>query len=100
MTYLLKNGNKPFDLRQCKLCGARKRKNGEPCRAKAMKNGRCRIHGGKYSPPKTKEALERRNKANFRSGLYTKEMLDVKLTMREINRESRNLFKQFFGGWR
>lgn len=28
-------------------CGAQKRKSGEPCRAKAMANGRCRIHGGK-----------------------------------------------------
>lgn len=28
-------------------CGARKRKSGDLCRAKAMANGRCRIHGGK-----------------------------------------------------
>src|SRR5690606_6632650 len=27
-------------------CGA-KRKDGQPCRARAMANGRCRIHGGK-----------------------------------------------------
>src|SRR5690348_17116908 len=27
-------------------CGA-KRRNGEPCKARAMLNGRCRIHGGK-----------------------------------------------------
>ena len=28
-----------------KLCGARKR-DGQPCRAAAMKNGKCRLHGG------------------------------------------------------
>lgn len=40
-------------------CGAKKR-NGEPCRAKAMENGRCRIHGGKtpvgIALPQTKHA--------------------------------------------
>jgi hypothetical protein len=28
------------------MCGAKKRKSGEPCRAAAMANGRCRVHGG------------------------------------------------------
>jgi uncharacterized protein YjcR len=28
-------------------CGARSKRTGEPCRAAAMKNGRCRMHGGK-----------------------------------------------------
>lgn len=28
------------------ICGAAKRKSGEPCRMVAMPNGRCRIHGG------------------------------------------------------
>ena len=29
-----------------KLCGAKKRRKDETCRAPAMPNGRCRIHGG------------------------------------------------------
>src|SRR5438128_2068606 len=29
-----------------KTCGAKKR-NGEPCQGPAMRNGRCRLHGGK-----------------------------------------------------
>lgn len=29
-----------------RMCGATKRRTGEPCRALAMPNGRCRIHGG------------------------------------------------------
>lgn len=28
-------------------CGARRQRDGEPCQAPAMANGRCRIHGGK-----------------------------------------------------
>jgi len=28
-------------------CGAYARTTGQPCRSRAMKNGRCRMHGGK-----------------------------------------------------
>lgn len=28
-------------------CGAHARTTGEPCKSPAMKNGRCRMHGGK-----------------------------------------------------
>ena len=28
------------------VCGARTKKTGEPCQQQAMKNGRCRVHGG------------------------------------------------------
>ena len=41
----LKNGNPPGDLAKAKPCGARTR-SGKPCRGPAMKNGRCRMHGG------------------------------------------------------
>ena len=34
------------------LCGARTRK-GHPCRCRALKNGRCRLHGGLSTGPKT-----------------------------------------------
>jgi hypothetical protein len=29
-------------------CGARSERTGKPCRAAAMPNGRCKVHGGKY----------------------------------------------------
>lgn len=32
-------------------CGAHCRTTGEPCRNPAMKNGRCRMHGGKAGRP-------------------------------------------------
>ncbi len=39
-------------------CGARAR-SGEPCRAPAMANGRCRMHGGGSTGPRTPEGMAR-----------------------------------------
>src|SRR5262252_5665074 len=40
-------------------CGARCKRTGKPCRAAAMPNGRCNVHGGKSTGPRTPEGLER-----------------------------------------
>jgi hypothetical protein len=40
-------------------CGARSKRTGKPCRAAAMPNGRCKVHGGKSTGPRTLEGLER-----------------------------------------
>ena len=40
-------------------CGARSKRTGKPCRAAAMPNGRCKLHGGKSTGPRTPEGLER-----------------------------------------
>lgn len=56
-------------------CGAHARSTGEPCRAPAMANGRCKFHGGKSPGPVgyqnalkhgyyTREAKEERRAAN------------------------------------
>ena len=36
-------------------CGAYARSTGKPCRAKALDNGKCRMHGGLSTGAKTKE---------------------------------------------
>jgi hypothetical protein len=36
-------------------CGAFARSTGKPCRMKALANGRCRLHGGLSTGPKTAE---------------------------------------------
>ncbi len=41
----LKNDNPPGDFTKAPRCGARTRKN-KSCKAPAMANGRCRMHGG------------------------------------------------------
>ena len=47
-------------------CCAHSRTNGRPCVAKAMKNGRCKNHGGMATGPKTQEGRERISESNRR----------------------------------
>lgn len=49
-------------------CGAKCRRTGQPCRQPAMKNGRCKMHGGKSGRPPihgrySKAAKEERRQA-------------------------------------
>jgi hypothetical protein len=39
-----------------------------------MKNGRCRLHGGKSTGPRTPEGLERMRQSKFKHGRYSKEL--------------------------
>ena len=71
---LLKNGNRQGNPMNAPRCGAKTR-NGTPCKAPAMANGRCRMHGGKSTGPRTPEGLERSRKANFKHGLYSAESI-------------------------
>ncbi|MGO8732468.1 MAG: HGGxSTG domain-containing protein [Terriglobia bacterium] len=63
----LKNGNRPGDPNNAPRCGAKTRR-GTPCKGPAMRNGRCRMHGGPSTGPKTPEGLERSRKANWKHG--------------------------------
>jgi hypothetical protein len=49
-------------------CGARSKRTGKPCRGAAMPNGRCKVHGGKSTGPRTPEGLERSRRANWKHG--------------------------------
>ena len=53
-------------------CGARSKRTGKPCLAAAMPNGRCKVHGGKSTGPRTPEGLERSRRANWKHG-YSRE---------------------------
>ena len=86
----LKNGNPPGDLSNAPRCGAKTRK-GTPCRAPAMKNGRCRMHGGKSTGPRTPEGLERSRKANWKHGRYSAESIAMNRYIRQLLRESREI---------
>jgi hypothetical protein len=54
-------------------CGARSKRTGKPCRAAAMLNGRCKVHGGKSTGPRTPEGLERSKRARWKHGYYSRE---------------------------
>ena len=67
----LRNGNPPGDFRNCARCGAKTRA-GNPCNSPAMKNGRCRMHGGASTGPRTEAGLEQCRQANRKTGQHSK----------------------------
>jgi hypothetical protein len=38
-----------------------------------MPNGRCKVHGGKSTGPRTREGLERSRRANWKHGHFSRE---------------------------
>jgi hypothetical protein len=66
----LKNGNPSGDFHNCPRCGAKTRK-GIPCKSPAMANGRCRMHGGASTGPRTPEGLQRSRRGNWKHGRYS-----------------------------
>lgn len=62
-------------------CGAKTRR-GTPCGCPAMKNGRCRLHGGLSTGPKTAEGIARIQAANTKHGRYSKTEQEEQRTYR------------------
>ncbi|MGR6545234.1 HGGxSTG domain-containing protein [Paenibacillus tundrae] len=67
-------------------CGAKTR-SGEPCKRKALANGRCRLHGGKSTGPKDPAKLKG-NKNALKHGLYETIWMDT------ITDEEREMYHQ------
>ena len=68
----LRNGNPRKDLSTVARCGARTRR-GTACQAPAMKNGRCRSHGGKSTGARTANGKQAQIAANTVHGYYGEE---------------------------
>jgi hypothetical protein len=66
----LRNGAAPGDFLAAPRCGARTRCGGA-CRQPAMKNGRCRMHGGLSTGPRTPEGRARCAQARTQHGRYS-----------------------------
>ena len=85
----LNNGNPPGDFRAAPRCGAATRA-GHECAQPAMRNGRCRLHGGKSTGPRTEDGLTRARNARlihgFRSGALIKLRSNAAQTARELKR--------------
>ena len=63
-------------------CGAHSRRTGKPCRQPAMKNGRCRMHGGvSTGAPGNTNALKH--------GLFTRDAILQRRYIRKLMKESR-----------
>jgi hypothetical protein len=67
----LRNGNPRGNPHLAPRCGAKTRwPRSGPCRGPAMGNGRCRMHGGLSTGPRTEEGLVRLCAARTKHGFY------------------------------
>jgi hypothetical protein len=81
----LKNGNRSGDLLAAPRCGARTRCGGA-CRQPAMPNGRCRLHGGLSTGPRTPGGLVRSRRSRWKHGARSAQ---VRILLREAGLQSR-----------
>jgi len=71
-------------MHQAPRCEARTR-SASSCRAPAMRNGRCRLHGGKSTgPPKG-------NKNALKHGRYTAQAITCRREVRALLKSTKNL---------
>ena len=83
-------------------CGAKTRR-GTACQRPAnKKNGRCRLHGGPSTGPRTEDGRARIPAANLRHGKFTKEKLEKRRKNaakgRKIRRELRQMERELIAG--
>src|SRR4051812_21021149 len=86
----LKYGNVPFDIKKVKRCGARNRR-GTACGSPAMQNGRCRLHGGLSTGPRTAEGIERIRRAKTKHGRYSKQAKAERAEYRKLLQVCRDM---------
>lgn len=79
----LRNSNPVGDPSKAARCGAQSR-SGAPCRGPAMANGRCRMHGGASTGPRTPEGLANSRKARWKHGLYSAERKQLRRQLRWV----------------
>jgi hypothetical protein len=89
----LKYGNPSGDYMRAPRCGARTRA-GCACRQPAMRNGRCRFHGGKSTGPRTAAGLAASRAARRTHGGYSAEIVDLRKESAARARRLRALFGQ------
>ena len=64
------------------------------CCAPAMLNGRCRMHGGKSTGPRTVEGLERMRAARTIHGLYSLEYRRLAKLVRDLKVGAKSLAEE------
>ena len=81
----LKHGNPTGDFLRAPRCGARTRR-GSACACPAMRNGRCRLHGGLSTGPKTTAGLKRSRRARWKHGAFSREARQLRADARQRRR--------------
>lgn len=89
----LRHGNPSGDLTKALRCGAKTRA-GHPCRQPGMRNGRCRLHGGKSTGPKTTTGALRSRTTRLCHGRYSQKEIQQRREDSEILRELRALARR------
>jgi len=86
----LKNGNRSGDFLAAPRCGAHTRSGGS-CRQPAMANGRCRLHGGLSTGPRTPAGLACSRRARWKHGARSAEVRALRRAARAQLRRIRTL---------
>jgi hypothetical protein len=73
----LLHGNQPGNPNNAPRCSAKSKRTGDPCHGPAMKNGKCRMHGGKSKGPTTPEGLKRSQMARWKHGEYSRRAIKI-----------------------
>ena len=94
---LLRNGNPQGNPMNAPRCGAKTRQ-GTACRGPAMANGRCRMHGGASTGPRTPEGLERSRRAHLKHGRYSAQNIALRREIRDSWRSTRSLWSACVSG--
>ncbi|MDA9967179.1 hypothetical protein N9D70_01105 [bacterium] len=80
-----------------KRCLAKTRR-GTACQRAAYKhNGRCALHGGRSTGPKTQRDVQRISEANLKHGRQTKDKLTAQRHAAEVGRRVRGELKRIEG---
>jgi hypothetical protein len=90
----LRNGATPGDFLAAPRCGARTRAGG-CCRQPAMRNGRCRMHGGLSTGPRTAEGRARCAAARRTHGFYAADTIALRRSATAHCRRMRSLLAGF-----
>jgi len=85
--------SEPARLAAALRCGARRKRDGQPCQSPAMVNGRCRLHGGASTGPRTEAGRKRCGEKWLVNGLETREIRRERSRQMRILREMRAHFR-------
>jgi len=90
----LKNGNPACNLAGLPKCNATAKTTRKCCRQPAMKNGKCRYHGGHSTGPRTQEGLERARRGNWKHGAYSATAKEERKIFAKLIQRSRDLIRE------
>jgi hypothetical protein len=87
----LKNGNRTGNPDNAPRCGAKTRA-GTPCRSAAMPNGRCRMHGGPSTGPRTEAGRAAIRASRTIHGRYSQASIMARREVKSMIRTLREMF--------